>query len=103
MTKMPEPVAYLRSDELRKLGEPYSDAPLNVRTDSMMLHAKGTAKAAEQYGFDVSVITTTQAEAYKDACVSEALRKAMKIVSDSIGGESNPFIEIRKLMPKEQS
>jgi len=81
MTKptMPEPVAWLRSDELRKLGEPYSDSPINQRTDSMLLHAKGTEGAAKRYGFDVTVITTNQAEAYKDACVREALEELEKL------------------------
>ena len=55
-----EPVAWLRSDELRKLGPPYSDAPLNSKTDSMMLHAKGTQEAAAKYGHDVPVFTTPQ-------------------------------------------
>ncbi len=55
-----EPVAWLRSDELRKLGHPYSDAPLNSKTDSMMLHAKGTQEAAAKYGHDVPVFTTPQ-------------------------------------------
>lgn len=50
-----EPVAWLRSDELRKLGRPGSDAPLNERSGSQMLHAKGTPEAAAKYGFDVPV------------------------------------------------
>ncbi|NYT38918.1 hypothetical protein ERD78_18630 [Allopusillimonas soli] len=53
-----EPVAWLRSDQLRKLGHPGSDSPLNERTDSMMLHAKGTPEAAAKYGFDVPVYRT---------------------------------------------
>lgn len=71
--KMPEPVAWLRSDELRKLGEPYSDKLLNQKTDSMRLSAKGTEKAAKQYGHNVAVITVDQAEAYAGARVREAL------------------------------
>lgn len=55
-----EPVAWLRSDELRKLGHPYSDAPLNSKTDSMMLHAKGTQEAAAKYGHDVPVFIAPQ-------------------------------------------
>lgn len=53
-----EPVAWLRSDQLRKLGHPGSDSPLNERSDSMMLHAKGTPEAAAKYGFDVPVYRT---------------------------------------------
>ena len=49
------------------------------------------------------MITTTQAEAYADERVREVLQKALGIISDSLDGESNPFIEIRKLIPKEQS
>lgn len=75
---MLDPVAWLRSDELRKLGKPYSDSPLNQRTDSMLLHAKGTAEAAEKYGFDTPVITTAQAEAYADAVRREALEDAAR-------------------------
>lgn len=78
-TRMPDPVAWLRIDELRKLGEPYSDSPINQRTDSMLLHAKGTEGAAKRYGFDAPVITTEQAEAYKDACVEEALEEAAEL------------------------
>lgn len=55
-----EPVAWLRSDELRKLGRPYSDAPLNTITDSMLLRAKGTPEAAAKYGHDVPVFAAPQ-------------------------------------------
>lgn len=50
-----EPVAWLRDDELRRLGRPYSDAPINRRSDSMLVHAKGTPEAAAQFGHDVPV------------------------------------------------
>lgn len=74
--KMPEPVAWLRSDELQKLGEPYSDKLLNQKTDSMRLSAKGTEKAAKQYGHNIAVITTEQAEAYAKAVRDEAIKRA---------------------------
>lgn len=64
-----EPVAWLRSDELRKLGHPYSDAPLNSKTDSMMLHAKGTQEAAAKYGHDVPVFTAPQPHQIPDGLV----------------------------------
>lgn len=50
-----EPVAWLRDDELRRLGRPYSDAPINRRSDSMLIHAKGTPEAAAQFGHGVPV------------------------------------------------
>ena len=84
-TRMLDPVAWLRTDELRKLGEPYSDSPINQRTDSMLLHAKGTVGAAKRYGFDVPVITTDQAEAYADARVREALEEAAQTCEARIG------------------
>ncbi|TGV05839.1 hypothetical protein E4695_15125 [Alcaligenaceae bacterium 429] len=77
---MPEPVAYLRSDELRKLGDPNKIKGMSIHAvmDSARLSAKGTKELAERYGHGVAIITTDQAEAYKDACVREALEEAAK-------------------------
>lgn len=73
-------IAWLRGDQLRKLGKPYSDSPLNEKTDLMMLRAAGTAETAKKYGHEVSVITTTQAEAYANTRVREALEEAIAAV-----------------------
>ncbi|MHA3905177.1 hypothetical protein ACTPOE_16855 [Castellaniella sp. WN] len=77
------PIAWLRGDQLRKLGKPHSDSPLNEKTDLMMLRAAGTAETAKKYGHEVSVITTDQAEACANARVREALEQAAKVAMNA--------------------
>lgn len=86
-----QPVAWLRSDELRKLGRPGSDAPLNARADSMILHAKGTPEAAARYGHDVPVyaapVVMQNTEDTRDAERFEWLCDQQDVKWQTYGGE----------------
>ena len=108
MIKMPDPVAYL-----------YKGVSVYLSNDgygndvSLVKMPKGYKK--DRLGREVEpvdLITTTQAEAYKDACVREALEKAANKCKNSMlantgawcGATASHCAEsILALIPKDQS
>lgn len=73
--KILNPVAYLRSDDLKKLAMANIAGEVGITSvyGAMHIRAMATKDFADQYGNDAAVITIEQAEGYKDSCVRQAI------------------------------
>ncbi|MGB6105671.1 MAG: hypothetical protein WBF88_17650 [Pusillimonas sp.] len=88
-TKMPEPVAYLSCNT--QTGQPEWSEDCVCQDNVYSVMETGTIGRP--------VIFADQAEAYKDACVREALEEAINL-SSMYGATIEPDAAIRALIPK---